>query len=123
MPLTLLVDEDTQAKRLVMMLRDSGHDVRTVADAARCGQSDPVVFALACAENRTLLTRNAADFLALHLLALTENQPHPGVLAVYQDSNPAKNMSYVDIVRAIGNIDSTQTPLANAFLNLNAYRW
>ncbi|WP_339376376.1 hypothetical protein [Calothrix sp. NIES-2098] len=36
MSLKLLVDEDTQARRLIEMLRVDKHDVLTISKASRC---------------------------------------------------------------------------------------
>lgn len=119
MALTLLVDEDIQARRLVRLLVEVGHDILTVNDAGLSGQPDAIVFRSACESGRALLTRNPADFLALH-----QHQPdHPGILAVYQDHDPAKNMSYADIARAIENLESVGVALPSAFHVLNNYRW
>ena len=48
---------------------------------------------------RVLLTRNCDDFQQLH----QANPEHSGILAVYQDSEASKNMSYQAIVKAIDN--------------------
>lgn len=103
MSLRLLVDEDTQARLLVERLRAAGHDVQTATEADLIGQPDPQVLAHARREGRLLLTRNGADFLQLHRVDAT----HPGILAVYQDADPAKNMSYADIVNAIAHLEGT----------------
>ena len=44
---------------------------------------------------------NPADFKALHDM----NSRHAGILAVYQDNDPSRDMSNTDIVRAIRNIE------------------
>ncbi len=61
----LLVDEDSQARRLLDALRHAGHDVLSVAELGCNGLPDAQVFAQAQAQGRTLLTHNVADFLAL----------------------------------------------------------
>lgn len=80
---------------------------------------DAEVFARAIDEQRTLLTRNCSDFLALH----GENPEHSGILAVYQDADPAKNMSYVDIVRSIANLQASGVSVTRELVALNAWRW
>jgi predicted nuclease of predicted toxin-antitoxin system len=64
--LRLLVDEDTQAKRLVKLLREAGHDVLTVEEAGLGAHPDMQVLEYARRENRIVLTRNCEDFRALH---------------------------------------------------------
>ena len=62
----LLIDEDSQAKVLVTLLKQAGYDVLTVNEAGLSGQPDSVVFEYACLEGRLVLTRNYDDFQALH---------------------------------------------------------
>ena len=113
----LLLDEDTQARRLIDLLRAHGHDVLTVGEADRSGASDAAVLMLAAGTGRVLLTRNCADYLLLHASGLA----HGGVLCMYQDSDPAKAMRYTDIVLALGNLELSGVPLAGTFLALNAW--
>ena len=80
MSLRLLIDEDSQAKRLVSLLRQGGHNVVTVNEAGLMGQSDPVVLNYASNNNRILLTFNCRDFQTLHL-----TPEHLEILAVYRD--------------------------------------
>lgn len=58
----LLVDEDSQARRLLDAPRHAGHDVLSVAELGCNGLPDAQVFAQAQAQGRTLLTHNVADF-------------------------------------------------------------
>lgn len=119
LPLRLSADEDVQSRILVQFLRDAGHDALTVNDAGLQGEADEAVLDRAIVDGRTLLTRNPADFLELH----TANPDHPGILAVYQDNDPSKNMSRRDLVRAIANIEASETPIRGPFLALNSYSW
>lgn len=117
--LHLLADEDVQAHRLVSLLREAGHDVLTVNDADLRGETDEAVMQRAIADDRVLLTRNPPDFLELHLA----NPEHPGIFAVYQDNDPAKNMSWVGIVEAIANVESSEVAVRGQFIALNHYQW
>jgi len=102
-------------------LSAAGHDVETPGDArsSLSGADDRAHLTHAEIAGRTLLTLNARDFKELH----DRNPVHAGILAVYQDNDPARDMSYRDIVQAIANLESTGMPIANAFWVLNAYRW
>ncbi|MEX0270220.1 DUF5615 family PIN-like protein [Leptolyngbyaceae cyanobacterium UHCC 1019] len=100
MSLRLLLDEDSQAKYLLNLLRLAGHDVITVNEAGLEGQVDSEVLNYAIQDRRSLLTRNCNDFRELHEI----NPNHSGVLAVYQDADLAKNMSYQAIAPVI-NLD------------------
>lgn len=115
----LLLDEDTQAKRLVLLLRSQGHDVVTVADCDHRGVTDAEVLAIAKSYGRVLLTRNCADFLALH----RQHGDHPGILCVFQDNDPSKALSYLGIAQSLKNLEDAAVPLRGAFLALNAWRY
>ncbi|HZG37659.1 MAG TPA: DUF5615 family PIN-like protein [Nodosilinea sp.] len=119
MSLTLLLDEDSQAKYLVSLLKAAGHDVQTINEAGIGGASDDVVLNYAAQQRRVLLTRNCNDFLDLHQATLN----HAGILAVYQDTEPAKNMSYRAIATAIGNLETSGVPMANQFIVLNQWNY
>lgn len=83
------------------------------------GAADDRHFAHARTTSQVILTYNPADFLHLHNLA----SDHPGILAVYQDNDPSKDMTYADIVQAIANLENTTTTVAGGFWVLNAYQW
>ena len=119
MSLRLLVDEDSQAKPLVNLLRGASHDVETVNEASLMSQPDPVILDYARQNNRVLLTRNCRDFRALH----QEDPNHPGILAVYREANPSKNMSRQAVVKAIANLETAEVPLANQFIPLNQWNF
>ncbi|HLK60524.1 MAG TPA: DUF5615 family PIN-like protein [Chthonomonadaceae bacterium] len=115
----LLLDEDSQGKLLVRLLRDAGHDVQTVGEVELTAHIDPEVFAHACGEGRVLLTRNGKDFQPLH----EAHDGHPGILVEYQDRDPNKNISAADLVRAIGNIEASGWDLTGQFVALNAWSY
>jgi predicted nuclease of predicted toxin-antitoxin system len=113
--LRLLLDEDSQAKYLVNLLELAGHAVITVKSAGLMTWADSAVLDYARQENRVLLTRNCDDFQELH----QANSLHPGILAVYQNSDVLKNMSYQAIAQAISNLEAAEYPLRNQFVILN----
>lgn len=86
MSLPLLLDEDSQAKYLVNLLKAAGHDVLTINEANIVGLPDEQVLQYAHQNHRVLLTCNCDDFYNLH-----QQSHHSGILAVYQDADPAKN--------------------------------
>lgn len=114
----LLVDEDSQARRLLDALRHAGHDVLSVAELGCNGQPDAQVFAQAQRLGRALLTHNVADFLALARQA----EGHAGVLAIFRDGNPRHTMSHAQIVRAIAALEAAGLPLQGQFYILNHWR-
>lgn len=119
MSLQLLLDEDSQAKYLVNLLRVAGHNVVTINEAGLMGRSDSFVLEYARQQGRVLLTRNCDDFEEIHQI----NPVHPGILAVYQNPDSTKNMSYQVIVKAIANIENAGYALENKFVILNQWNY
>ncbi len=115
----MLLDEDSQAKYLVNLLQSAGHDVVTVKAINLTNRPDSVVLDFARQDERILLTRNCNDFQELHQL----NSVHSGILAVYQDADPAKNMSYQEIVKAIANLETAEYILQSQFVVLNQWNY
>jgi hypothetical protein len=97
----------------------AGHRVVTPADAGTSGLEDTVHFHYAADHSLVVLTRDADDFAALHA---TEPH-HSGILVVYQDNDPTRDMSYADIVRSIHNLEQAGLPVAGEFHVLNAWRY
>lgn len=119
MSLRLLLDEDSQAKYLVNLLQVAGHDVVTVNATGLVNRPDSDVLDYARQDNRVLLTRNCNDFQELH----QTNPEHFGILAVYQDFNSSKNMSYQAIVKAIANLEAADYPIKNQFVIVNQWNY
>lgn len=121
MSLRLYLDDCANSRELRRRLIEAGHDVETPGEVrpSLVGADDRTHFLHAKATGRILLTFNSRDFKALH----DRDPSHTGILAVYQDNDPARDMSYRDIVQAIANLGRTGTPIAGAFWVLNAYRW
>ncbi|MCA2685712.1 MAG: DUF5615 family PIN-like protein [Microcystis sp. M038S2] len=83
------------------------------------GCTDDVVLDYVIQENRILLTHNCDDFEELH----QGNPSHSGILAVYRNANPLKNMGFKAIVKAIANIETANVPLINQFISLNQWNY
>ena len=111
----LLVDEDSQAKVLVRLLKSYGHSIFTVNDLGIAGAPDEEVLTVARKTNRVLLTHNCNDFKELHISGLC----HAGILLVYRSSNRAKNMDYQSIAQAVNNLEKLGMELSNQCIELN----
>ncbi|MCC7104033.1 MAG: DUF5615 family PIN-like protein, partial [Chloroflexi bacterium] len=101
MSLRLYLDECAYNKRLRDLLRQNPfrHYVETAADANLLGRPDEEHLLYAHRNGLLLVTKNPADFEALH-----HRQPdHSGILAIYQDNRPG-DLSALDIARAIENL-------------------
>lgn len=118
MGLRLYLDDCSFSKQLTGMLRAAGHDVLTPVEAGTLGLPDREHLLRAVSDGRILITHNCSDFEQLH----GEFGRHPGIVAVYQDNDPQRDMSYGDIVNALSNLVASGIPLENAFHVLNAWR-
>lgn len=78
MALKLYLDDCSNSDLLADLLRQAGHEVVRPNDAkvGLTGKDDEVHFAFAVAHGLTLITKNPADFKALHEL----EPPHAGIL-------------------------------------------
>jgi hypothetical protein len=123
--LKLYLDDCSNSELLTNLLRQAGHQVVRPTDESvgLTGEDDPVHFAFAASHGLTLITKNPADFKALHDL----DPRHFGILAVYQDNDPSRDMSNADIVRAIRNLEEALQqggpPIHGEFHILNDWRF
>jgi hypothetical protein len=123
--LNLYLDDCSNSDLLADLLRQAGHSVvrPTDKDVQLSGEDDEVHFAFAAANGLTILTKNPADFKALHDL----DPRHSGILAVYQDNDPSRDMSNAEIVRAIRNLEAAVQqggpPIHGGFHILNDWRY
>jgi predicted nuclease of predicted toxin-antitoxin system len=70
-------------RRVVELLREMGHDVLTVQEAERRGDSDAEVLAFATSDDRAVITLNRKDFFKLHRI----DQEHSGIIACTDDQD------------------------------------
>ena len=119
MSLRIYLDDCAYDKALVRLLRQAGCEVVTPFDADLDGQLDEVHLGYATSQGLILLTKNPRDFEELH----TRYPQHPDILSVYQDNDPTKDMSVVDIVRAIQNLIAAGMLITGQFIPLNAWRY
>jgi predicted nuclease of predicted toxin-antitoxin system len=116
--LRILVDEDSQARVQLNLLRGDGHDVVAIGELDKNGTPDPEVFDLAQSLERALLTHNTEDFHELH----RERPGHRGIMAVYRDADPRKNMNHAQIAAAIRRLETSGVTIASDFHVLNHWR-
>ena len=100
------------------MLRADGHDVVAIGELAKNGIPDAEVFDLAQSLERVLLTHNTEDFNTLH----RDRPAHRGIMAVFRDSDPCKNMSHTQIALAIRRLETSGVTIAGDFHVLNYWR-
>jgi hypothetical protein len=122
-PLSLYLDDCSNSHLLAALLRKSGHLAIRPVDAGLAGEDDQVHLAFAVANSLTLVTKNPADFKILH-----DSDPnHFGILVVYQDNDPLRDMSEAEIVNAIKNLEAAVAaggdPIHRHFHSLNDWRY
>lgn len=111
----LLVDEDTALAELMARLRKAGHHV----EASEKGALDEAVWQRGQAERCAVLTGDPEGFVPL-----SESTPeHHGLLVVYGERDPVRQMRAVDIAEAIEHVREVYgDTLRGVRLTLNEWR-
>jgi predicted nuclease of predicted toxin-antitoxin system len=113
--LHLYVDEDTASLQLIARLRAAGH---VVTEPLR-GVSDARCWRQAQANGSVVLTTNARDFAAL-----AATGAHHGLLLVYRENDPTRDMTAKDIVAAVDRVAETYPGgISGQIFTLNGFRW
>ena len=115
----IYLDDCAYAKELVRLLESAGHQVTAPRQAGTTGRKDEAHFRYAADKGLVLLTKNPDDFLELH----QNNSQHSGILVVYQDNDPDRDMNHFEIVRAIANLEQVGVAFAGVCHVLNAWRY
>lgn len=68
------------------------------------------------------MSRNYRDFQNLQNLLIQAQGHHPGILIVRRDDPTRRNMAPRDIVRALRNLGAAGVPIADQYINLNAWQ-
>ena len=111
----LLLDENLDSAELMARLRQAGHHVET----REKGTLDAEVWAYAQQHALAVLTANPPDFETL----ATGRDDHHGLLLVYGDRNPVKQMPTAEIARAIAFVEEVHgAGLQGLRVNLNEWR-
>ena len=116
------LDDDLDSNLLIGLLRKDGHEVISPRAAGTRGIKDNEHLNFATSHSAVLVTANALDFVQLHDECITGQLEHPGILIVYRENNPSRDMNYHQIAESVTRIEKSGVPLANAFHNLNFWR-
>jgi predicted nuclease of predicted toxin-antitoxin system len=116
------LDDDMDANMLIRFLQDEGHEVISPRTVAMRGAEDAAHLRYAAAHQCAVVTANARDFLTLHQAWQEAGRHHAGILALYRENNPQRDMTYVQIARAISRLARAGLALQNTFHNLNMWR-
>jgi predicted nuclease of predicted toxin-antitoxin system len=118
----LYLDDNLAGHVLVGLLKRAGHTAVRPADAGLSSASDPRHFLYAAKNDLALLTGNHRDFGDLHDLVVGTGGAHGGVILIYFDNDPTKDMKPADIVRALGKVESSGIVVSDQLIVLNHWR-
>jgi len=118
----LYLDDDMDANALLRFLQEEGHEVMSPRAIAMRGAEDEAHLQHAAVHQCAVVTANVRDFLTLHQTWQEEGRHHAGILALYRENNPQRDMTYAQIARAISRLARAGLPLQNTFHNLNMWR-
>ena len=118
----LYLDDDLDGNVLLDLLRHAGHVVVSPRAVGNRGIEDPAHLRYAADGDLVLLTANAQDFLALHVQWRENGQDHAGMLLVYRENNPQRDMTFQEMARAVSRLEQSGIPLRNTYHNLNFWR-
>jgi len=120
--MNIYLDDDSADRRLVAYLQKAGHQVTIPTAAGRAGASDPKHLEYAIGNGLVLLTRNYKDFPDLHDLVLASGGRHPGILIVYAENAPRRDLTPRGIAAAISRLETSTLPLADQLHSVNQWR-
>ena len=95
--------------QIASSLRDSGHDVVTVAERGWETGTDEALLALCLGEQRVLVTNNVADFAVIVRRWALEGRSHAGLVFTSDRSMPRGNDWIGQYVRALENLVQSLT--------------
>lgn len=102
-------------------LRERGIDVVHAADLDLGGVPDHVLLERAVREDRTVVTRDVADFAALVEAYARADRDHPGVLFLSPSIRPADPRVHVRALEAwLGEVEPGDNPVKSAYAWLKA---
>ncbi|MCP4394997.1 MAG: hypothetical protein GY804_12135 [Alphaproteobacteria bacterium] len=109
------MDEDMNPK-IADLLREHGHDVLTVDEADRKGESDPSQFAYAQENNRIMVTHNADDYAELHRFKCDN---HLGIVSAKKN----RKTTPVEFAARINYVVTQVEDMQNNFARANKGNW
>jgi predicted nuclease of predicted toxin-antitoxin system len=118
----LYLDENILDPRLRALLRKQGHHTVTPAEAGKARARDPIHLLYALQQRLVVLTRNHLDFRPLHELVIGSGGSHSGILLIYEENDPTRDMKVPHVITAIGKLEASGVPLANELHVLNHWR-
>lgn len=127
--LSIYLDEDVDSDLLMGVLRKSGFKVispRAVGMRRKLSRhkiNDEVQLAYAAGNGCVFLTANTAHFLNIYKTWKINKVIHCGILLLHKYNNPAKDMTFDQITKAILNIIGLKLEFTNNLYNLNEFNY
>jgi Domain of unknown function (DUF5615) len=118
----LYLDDDLDANVLISFLQQEGHVVMSPRAVSMRGAEDAAHLSYATGQHCVVVTANVRDFLRLHRTWQQEGRSHAGILALYRENNPRRDMTYAQMAQAVSRLEHAGLPLYNTFHNLNMWR-
>ena len=118
----LYLDDNITDRRVVTHLQRVGHAVVLPTEVGHTGASDAQHFTATIRHRAVLLTQNYKDFIELHDLILTAGGRHPGLLLLYTENDPTRDMTARSIAVAVSRVEAAAVPLENHVYILNHWR-
>lgn len=116
------MDDDLDSNRLIGLLKSEGYAVVSPREVGMRGATDVKHLQYASRNGLVLLTADVSDFLALHREWIKAKLPHSGILVVYRENNPFKDLTLGQISKAVTQIESAGLRLPGALYNVNSWR-
>ncbi|YAF96985.1 MAG: DUF5615 family PIN-like protein [Nodularia sp. CChRGM 3473] len=113
----LLIDEDAMDHRFLGTLRARGVDVTTVGELGTTGCSDEKQLTIATQQQRVFYTFNVGDFCQLHILYITKQINHLGIIISSQEYSVGEQMRRVLKLMA----SKTAQDMENQLIFISAY--
>ena len=113
------LDDNLDSNALIGLLQQSGHEAVSPRTVGNRGVVDEEHLRYASSNSLVIITANALDFLELHEQWRMQQQQHSGILIVFRENNPGRDMALHEIARAVTQIEGAGIPLANSWHNLN----
>jgi hypothetical protein len=118
----LYLDDNLTDRRVIAELQRASHTVVRPADLGAAGAADAHHFAHAIRHTAALLTRNYKDFIALHDLIRVAGGHHHGLLLVYLENDPTRDITPRSLATAIARLEAAAVPLVDQVYVLNHWR-
>ena len=122
MPLSFYLDDCSDEDLLIRLLRRAGHTVTSPRQTGTVGWYDSDHLDYASRHDFTLITHNPRDFRDLHDIRHAQGLRHRGIILIYRDNDPSRDMTAADIVRAIERLMASGLPIDNNVHILNQWR-